>query len=131
MQYCMCDLLEQQIMLAISPFHSSQASSCDTWLTSWSVFDMPAAWLQVRLNLLLPLLKEAYNHLHTCLCASVLGRKLFLQPFNRDVEVTDALLAAMRSSLNYCKQVGMLEAAADGSRDFKMALVPATLHACS
>jgi hypothetical protein len=61
---------------------------------------------QVRLNVLPALLEEAYAHMHGCLTASILGRKLFLQPFNRDVQVTPKVVAAMRSSLAYCKQVG-------------------------
>ncbi|KAL4428607.1 hypothetical protein ABPG77_008919, partial [Micractinium sp. CCAP 211/92] len=58
----------------------------------------------VRLNLLPTLLEEAGAHLHSCLCASALGRRIFVQPFHRDVVVTPALLAAMHSSLQLCRQ---------------------------
>lgn len=61
----------------------------------------------MRLNLLPALLGEAYAHLHQCLCASgALARKLFLMPFHRDVQPAAALLAAMQSALEHCKQVG-------------------------
>lgn len=60
----------------------------------------------VRLNFLPALLDEAYAHLHACLCASALGRKLFVQPFHRDVQVAPASLAAMRASLAYCQLAG-------------------------
>jgi hypothetical protein len=62
--------------------------------------------VQVRLNLLPALLEEAYAHMQACLSASLLGRKLFVQPFHRDVSVTPEVVAAMRSSMTYCKQVG-------------------------
>ena len=62
--------------------------------------------LQVRLNLLPALLEEAYGHLHSCLCASTMGRRLFVQPFHRDVRVTGQTVAAMQSALTYCTQVG-------------------------
>eukprot|EP00899_Mesostigma_viride_P019526 jgi/Mesvir1/27575/Mv07320-RA.1 len=39
----------------------------------------------VRLNFLASLLDEAHDYLHRCLCAGVLGRRLTLLPFNRDV----------------------------------------------
>eukprot|EP00899_Mesostigma_viride_P019524 jgi/Mesvir1/27573/Mv07318-RA.1 len=39
----------------------------------------------VRLNFLSSLLDEAHDYLHRCLCAGVLGRRLTLLPFNRDV----------------------------------------------
>ncbi|KAL4434355.1 hypothetical protein ABPG75_000796 [Micractinium tetrahymenae] len=60
----------------------------------------------VRLNLLPALLEEAWAHLHSCLCASALGRSCFVQPFHRDVAVTPALLEAMRSSLELCRREG-------------------------
>lgn len=68
--------------------------------------DSFVSYLQVRLNLLRPLLEEAYSHLHRTLCASTLGRKLFLLPFHRDVAVTERTVRAMQSALTYCKQVG-------------------------
>lgn len=60
--------------------------------------------LQVRLSLLRPLLEEAYSYLQRAICASTLGRKLFLLPFNRDVVVTEHTVAAMRSALRMCNQ---------------------------
>ena len=62
----------------------------------------------VRLNLLPALLDEAYAFLHTHLCASVLRRKLFVLPFQRDVEVTPRTVLAMRASLNLCQREGGL-----------------------
>ncbi|PNH12760.1 hypothetical protein TSOC_000242, partial [Tetrabaena socialis] len=62
----------------------------------------------VRLNFLSTLLDEAYGHLHNHLCASVLGRKLFALPFNRDVRLTAAGAGAMRACLAYCQQEGGL-----------------------
>ncbi|GLC47559.1 hypothetical protein PLESTB_000001100 [Pleodorina starrii] len=62
----------------------------------------------VRLNFLSTLLEEAYGHLHQHLCAGVLGRKLFVMPFHRDVQLTTAGARAMRASLLHCKQEGGL-----------------------
>jgi hypothetical protein len=59
----------------------------------------------VRLNFLPTLLDEAYGHLHRYLTASVLGRKLFLLPFNRDVKLDVMRARAMKSCLMYCQQV--------------------------
>ena len=59
----------------------------------------------MRLNLLPALLEESYAHLHSCLCAGLLQRKLFVQPFHRDVKVTPKVVPAMRSAMTYCKQV--------------------------
>jgi hypothetical protein len=42
----------------------------------------------VRLTFLNQLLGEAFSHFHKYLSASILGRKLFLMPFSRDVELT-------------------------------------------
>ncbi len=61
---------------------------------------------QVRLNFLSTLMEEAYAHLHNYLCASVLGRKLFTLPFNRDVEMTVARAKAMKACVIYSQQVG-------------------------
>eukprot|EP00887_Chlorella_sp_A99_P004660 scaffold4.g4660.t1 len=60
----------------------------------------------VRLHFLPPLLEEGYAHLHSTLCASALGRKLFVLPFHRDVKVTKSVVEAMRSALTYCQQEG-------------------------
>jgi len=40
-----------------------------------------------RLQILTPLLHEAFTYLHQTLCAGVLGRKLFVMPFDRDVDL--------------------------------------------
>jgi hypothetical protein len=58
----------------------------------------------VRLNLLSTLLDEGYAHLHSYLTASVLGRKLFLLPFNRDVQLDAAAARTIMGSLLYCQQ---------------------------
>ena len=42
----------------------------------------------LRLHFLPTLLHEAYDFLHYHLCAGVLGRKLFILPFHRDVDLT-------------------------------------------
>lgn len=61
--------------------------------------------VQVRLNFLTTLIGEGYNHLHNHMCASVLGRKLFTLPFDRDVTITAAGAKKMQASLLYCQQV--------------------------
>eukprot|EP00899_Mesostigma_viride_P005241 jgi/Mesvir1/14718/Mv05368-RA.1 len=43
----------------------------------------------VRLNLLSSLLDEAHDYLHNCLCAGVLGRRLTILSFNRDVQISE------------------------------------------
>eukprot|EP00798_Chlamydomonas_sp_ICE-L_P004009 gene4009-14089_t len=58
----------------------------------------------VRLNFLSTLLSEARAHLHNHICASVLGRKVFIQPFNRDVELTVSNVKAMTASLKHCQK---------------------------
>jgi hypothetical protein len=82
--------------------------------------------LQVRLNLLPALLEEAYAHMHGCLCASVLERKLFLQPFHRDVRVTSKVVGAMRSTFAYCKQVSGwgLGAGVEGNKEKNSNVAP-------
>lgn len=65
----------------------------------------PTPW-QVRLTLLPALLEEAYGHLQAVLCTSALHRGLFVLPFHRDVRPSAELLAAMRSALLFCQQVG-------------------------
>jgi hypothetical protein len=62
--------------------------------------------VQVRLNLLPALMEEAYAHMHACLSASLLGRKLFVQPFHRDVSVTPKIVKLMSAAMAYCKKVG-------------------------
>lgn len=63
---------------------------------------------QVRLNFLSRLLDEAFSHLHNHLCASVLGVKLAVLPFSRDVTIDQggaALAHAMRACCQYMLQV--------------------------
>jgi hypothetical protein len=60
---------------------------------------------QVRLNFLSSLLHEAYDHLHQHLTASVLGVKLLLLPFHRDVSLTPAAARAMRAAVSHCQRV--------------------------
>ncbi|WIA08442.1 hypothetical protein OEZ85_007879 [Tetradesmus obliquus] len=62
----------------------------------------------VRLNFLSSLLHEAYDHLHQHLTASVLGVKLLLLPFHRDVSLTPATARAMRAAVSHCQRVGGL-----------------------
>ena len=56
----------------------------------------------LRLHFLRQLLDEAYSYLHRYLCASVLNRKIFLLPFNRDVDVQDT--AVLDAVIEYCAQ---------------------------
>eukprot|EP00983_Pelagomonas_calceolata_P081830 1155715-Pelagomonas_calceolata.AAC.5 len=65
---------------------------------------LPSLKLQVRLNFLSTLLDEAYGYMHSFLTASVLNRKLFRQPFHRDVKITVQNAAAMQANMAYCQQ---------------------------
>jgi hypothetical protein len=60
----------------------------------------------VRVNVLSQLFHDMYAFLHQNLCATVLLRKVFVMPFNRDVELTVPRVALMRQCLNYCSEVG-------------------------
>jgi len=60
---------------------------------------------QVRISFLSQLLPEASAYLHSFLTASVLNKKIFQQPFHRDVQITPEGVSAMRASLAYCQQV--------------------------
>ncbi|KAG2496538.1 hypothetical protein HYH03_005361 [Edaphochlamys debaryana] len=62
----------------------------------------------VRLNFLSRLLDDSYAHLHATLTASILGRKLFVLPFHRDVEPTEGRVQAMVSAMRHCQQDGGL-----------------------
>ena len=59
-----------------------------------------------RLHLLSQLLDEGFAYLHSVLTAGVLGRRIFLLPFSRDVAVTAVQARAMMASLLHCKRVG-------------------------
>lgn len=61
--------------------------------------------VQVRANFLSELLHEGMAHLQLHLTASVLGRKVFVMPFHRGVQVTPETLGAMEAALSYCQQV--------------------------
>jgi hypothetical protein len=63
------------------------------------------AFFQVRLNLLSTLLHEGFDYFHQHLTASVLGRKLFMLPFHRDVPITTQGAKAMLEVAKYCQQV--------------------------
>ena len=60
----------------------------------------------MRVHFLSQLLRDAYEYLHGCLCASVLQRKLFLVPFNRDVQISANMVDVLRSELEHCRNVG-------------------------
>ena len=60
----------------------------------------------VRLYFLSQLLKEAYAHLHRYLSSSVLGCKIFLLPFNRDVILTPEMAKMMHASAMQCIKSG-------------------------
>ena len=62
----------------------------------------------VRLCILAPLLTEAFDFLHLKLSAGVLGRKICLLPFNREVEVDEERLGAIHATLERCSEVGGL-----------------------
>mmetsp|Transcript_33769 Transcript_33769/g.49019 ORF Transcript_33769/g.49019 Transcript_33769/m.49019 type:complete len:1441 (+) Transcript_33769:465-4787(+) len=58
----------------------------------------------VRLHFLTQLLDEGFNYLHRYLCASVLNRKIFRLPFNRDYCLNLDDIAVLESILDYCRQ---------------------------
>ena len=58
-----------------------------------------------RLTFLSALIHEAFDYLHATLCASALGRKLFLIPFERQVETTLSGVLAIKQTLLYCQAV--------------------------
>ena len=60
----------------------------------------------VRLHFLRQLLFEGYAHLHRQLSRSVLECKLFLMPFNRDVQLDVATVKRMYQSVLMCKESG-------------------------
>lgn len=59
----------------------------------------------MRLNFLSKLLPEAQAHLADTLTASVLGIRLFNQPFHRHIRLDEQRVRSMRAALHYCKQV--------------------------
>lgn len=62
----------------------------------------------MRLNFLSALLPEACAFLHQHLTASVLGVKLLLMPFHRDVELTVEAARAMRRAVSHAQRVRQL-----------------------
>lgn len=60
----------------------------------------------VRLNFLSALIDEGYHFLHNTMCGSMIGRKLFLMPFDRDVQLTLENALVMRGCLERCRREG-------------------------
>ncbi|KAG1659824.1 hypothetical protein FOA52_003767 [Chlamydomonas sp. UWO 241] len=60
----------------------------------------------VRLNFPSTLLRDAHKYMHRCLTASVLGRKVLLMPFDRDVQITASRARTMLAALHHCQSVG-------------------------
>ncbi|KAG1658900.1 hypothetical protein FOA52_012576 [Chlamydomonas sp. UWO 241] len=56
----------------------------------------------VRLNFPSTLLHDLHKHIHRYLTASVLGRKVLLMPFNRDVQITESGARSMLAALHHC-----------------------------
>ncbi|CAN0036131.1 unnamed protein product, partial [Scytosiphon promiscuus] len=73
-------------------------------LLHWAVSSRDAA--VVRLHFLSALISEGYEFLHHSLTGSLLQRKLFLMPFNRDVQLTQTEAQAMRGCLERCRREG-------------------------
>ena len=65
-----------------------------------------AAGRLVRLNFLPQLLPEAFDFLHEHLTGSVLGTKLFVLPFHRDVEVTPQRGRSLLAAAAFCQSEG-------------------------
>jgi hypothetical protein len=62
-----------------------------------------SAGMLPRLTILSPILKEAHEHLHDVLTASLQGCKVSALPFVRDVDVSLDSLGAIRRSLRRCQ----------------------------
>lgn len=73
-------------------------------LLHWAVASRDGA--VVRLHFLSSLISEAYEFLHHSLTGSLLRRKLFLMPFNRDIQLTQRRAQAMRGCLERCRSEG-------------------------
>ena len=61
--------------------------------------------VQVRIIFLSQLLHEGRAHLQQHLTASVLGRKVFVMPFHRGLQVTPQAVGSMKAALSYCQKV--------------------------
>jgi hypothetical protein len=72
------------------------------WAKASATKDAPI----LRLNFLPQLIDEAFDHLHSKLCASVLSRKLFRVPLHRIVKLTPRRIELMRNTLVTCQRVG-------------------------
>ena len=59
-----------------------------------------------RLHVLSPLLTEAVGYLRAHLCASALNLRVLQLPFQRDVALTPARVAAMRACLEHARRAG-------------------------
>lgn len=60
----------------------------------------------VRLHFLRALIAEAYEFLHHALTGSLLGTKLFLTPFHRDVQLALDDVHSLRGCLERCRREG-------------------------
>lgn len=60
----------------------------------------------IRLHVLSSLIHEMYDLLHASLCASLLGRKIVVMPFHRDIQPTAARLDMMCHVLEECRTNG-------------------------
>lgn len=60
----------------------------------------------VRLHFLSALIAEAYEFLHHALTGSLLGTKLFLVPFHRDVQLTLDDAHSLRGCIERCRREG-------------------------
>jgi hypothetical protein len=58
----------------------------------------------LRLCFLSQLLGDAVSHFHRHLCASVLNRRIFVLPFNRDVQLNVSQVEAIRLQLDLCRE---------------------------
>ena len=65
---------------------------------------------QLRIIFLSQLLHEGRSHLQQHLTASVLGRKVFVMPFHRGIQLTPHALGAMKAALAYCQKVRLQSA---------------------
>ena len=59
-----------------------------------------------RLHFLSALMNEAYTYLQNHLMASILGVKIYLMPFCRDVQLDVNAINMMKNALNDCKRCG-------------------------
>ena len=75
-------------------------------LLEWTRHQAQGSGRLVRLNFLSQLLPEAFDFLHEHLTGSVLGTKLFVLPFHRDVEVTPQAAGRLLAAAAFCQSEG-------------------------